>query len=124
MSINKRGLAHCVTFSPGSKFLIVAVLLAVSAAIFLCPLYIQTQCPCLTKQLPRKPDLIGHRGAPMVSITMFSTTPRGHTRRRPPFCYYNPTTASNMEEAIYMTTYLFDKLENCTLLLEWKIYNK
>ncbi|XP_011608756.1 glycerophosphoinositol inositolphosphodiesterase GDPD2 isoform X1 [Takifugu rubripes] len=50
-----------------SRFFIVAVPLAVSAGIFLCPLYIQTQCPCLTEQLPKKPDLIGHRGAPMLA---------------------------------------------------------
>ncbi|CAG09803.1 unnamed protein product, partial [Tetraodon nigroviridis] len=50
-----------------SRFLIAAVMAAVSAAIFLCPLYIQTQCPCLTEKLPEKPALIGHRGAPMLA---------------------------------------------------------
>lgn len=70
---NKGGLSQCVTFSPGSKILIAAVLMVVSAALFLCPLYIQTQCPCLIKDLPKKPDFIGHRGAPMVSIPPFHT---------------------------------------------------
>lgn len=101
---NKRGLSHCVDFSPGSRFFIVAVPLAVSAGIFLCPLYIQTQCPCLTEQLPKKPDLIGHRGAPMVSRTTFSPTTRGHTYRRHAghrFVTTSPPLPLNQEEVIY-----------------------
>lgn len=101
---NKRGLSNCVDFSPGSKIFIVAVLLAVSAAIFLCPLYIQTQCPCLTEQLPKKPDLIGHRGAPMVRITMFSPKTRGHTCRRHAghrFVTTSPPLPLSQEEVIY-----------------------
>lgn len=101
---NKRGLSHCVDFSPGSKFFIVVVPLAVSAAIFLCPLYIQTQCPCLTEQLPKKPDLIGHRGAPMVSRTTFSPTTRGHACRRHAghrFVTTSPPLPLNQEEVIY-----------------------
>lgn len=39
--------------------------LVVSAAVFLCPLAICS--PCITNNLPPKPALIGHRGAPMVS---------------------------------------------------------
>lgn len=39
--------------------------LLVSAAVFLCPLAIHS--PCITNNLPPKPALIGHRGAPMVS---------------------------------------------------------
>lgn len=103
---------------PGSKFLIAAVMVAVSAAIFLCPLYIQTQCPCLTEELPKKPDLIGHRGAPMVSVTLFSTTPREHTCRRDVDDSY-----SLKLNRYYITTTLyvfFDKMEtwrtlSCTI---------
>ncbi|XP_068596533.1 glycerophosphoinositol inositolphosphodiesterase GDPD2 [Brachionichthys hirsutus] len=51
-----------------SKILIAVIFVAVSAAILLCPLYIQTQCPCLIEgDLPEKPKLIGHRGAPMLA---------------------------------------------------------
>ncbi|XP_070819362.1 glycerophosphoinositol inositolphosphodiesterase GDPD2 [Chaetodon trifascialis] len=49
-----------------SKFLIAVVFAVVSAAIFLCPLFIRS--PCLREQpLPEKPKLIGHRGAPMLA---------------------------------------------------------
>uniref|UniRef100_A0A3P8SGZ8 Glycerophosphodiester phosphodiesterase domain containing 2 n=1 Tax=Amphiprion percula TaxID=161767 RepID=A0A3P8SGZ8_AMPPE len=52
----------------GHKFLIAVVFLVVSAAIFLCPLFIRS--PCLTdldEEIPEKPKLIGHRGAPMLA---------------------------------------------------------
>ncbi|XP_017263487.1 glycerophosphoinositol inositolphosphodiesterase GDPD2 [Kryptolebias marmoratus] len=49
----------------GSKYRIAAVFLAVSAAIFLCPLFIKSPCLIDVKDLPEKPKLIGHRGAPM-----------------------------------------------------------
>uniref|UniRef100_A0A3Q1CZ99 GP-PDE domain-containing protein n=1 Tax=Amphiprion ocellaris TaxID=80972 RepID=A0A3Q1CZ99_AMPOC len=52
----------------GHKFLIAVVFLVVSAAIFLCPLFIRS--PCLTdldEKIPEKPKLIGHRGAPMLA---------------------------------------------------------
>lgn len=104
VSITKEDYPIVWISSPGSKFFIVAVPLAVSAAIFLCPLYIQTQCPCLTKQLPKKPDLIGHRGAPMVSRTTFSPTTRGHTCRRHAghrFVTTSPPLPLNQEEVIY-----------------------
>uniref|UniRef100_A0A669CKI1 Glycerophosphodiester phosphodiesterase domain containing 2 n=1 Tax=Oreochromis niloticus TaxID=8128 RepID=A0A669CKI1_ORENI len=42
--------------------------LAVSAAIFLCPLLIHSPCLIEVQELPEKPKLIGHRGAPMVSV--------------------------------------------------------
>ncbi|XP_043112431.1 glycerophosphoinositol inositolphosphodiesterase GDPD2 isoform X2 [Puntigrus tetrazona] len=38
---------------------------AVSVAVFLCPLAICS--PCITKNLPPKPALVGHRGAPMMA---------------------------------------------------------
>ncbi|XP_035524595.1 glycerophosphoinositol inositolphosphodiesterase GDPD2 [Morone saxatilis] len=50
-----------------SKFLIAVVFIAVSAAIFLCPLYIQSPCLIEVHELPEKPKLIGHRGAPMLA---------------------------------------------------------
>lgn len=53
--------------STGSKFLIAVVFLAVSAAIFLCPLLIQSPCLIDPGKLPEKPKLIGHRGAPMLA---------------------------------------------------------
>ena len=82
LQISVYGITHRITFSSGRKFLIAAAMVAASAAIFLCPLYIQTQCPCLTEALPKKPELIGHRGAPMVSIT--SNPPHTHTHTQMP----------------------------------------
>lgn len=51
----------------GHKFLIAVVFLMVSAAIFLCPLFIQSPCLIDPGELPEKPKLIGHRGAPMLA---------------------------------------------------------
>uniref|UniRef100_A0A672ZNP3 Glycerophosphodiester phosphodiesterase domain containing 2 n=1 Tax=Sphaeramia orbicularis TaxID=375764 RepID=A0A672ZNP3_9TELE len=39
----------------------------VSAPIFICPLWIQSPCLIKQEQLPAKPKLIGHRGAPMLA---------------------------------------------------------
>ncbi|KAK5896890.1 hypothetical protein CesoFtcFv8_010006 [Champsocephalus esox] len=50
-----------------SKFLIGAVFVVLSAAIFLCPLIIQSPCLIEQAELPEKPKLIGHRGAPMMA---------------------------------------------------------
>lgn len=50
-----------------SRFLITVVFGAVSAAIFLCPHYIQSPCLIEKRDLPEKPKLIGHRGAPMLA---------------------------------------------------------
>ncbi|KAM7417450.1 hypothetical protein PAMA_017208 [Pampus argenteus] len=50
-----------------SKFLIAVVFIVVSAAIFLCPLFIQSPCLIELQELPEKPKLIGHRGAPMLA---------------------------------------------------------
>ncbi|XP_044061482.1 glycerophosphoinositol inositolphosphodiesterase GDPD2 isoform X2 [Siniperca chuatsi] len=49
------------------KFLIAVVFVVVSAAIFLCPLYIDSPCLIKLHELPEKPKLIGHRGAPMLA---------------------------------------------------------
>lgn len=46
------------------KIFIMVAFLIVSAAVFLCPLVICS--PCVTSNLPPKPALVGHRGAPMV----------------------------------------------------------
>ncbi|KAG7518408.1 glycerophosphoinositol inositolphosphodiesterase GDPD2 isoform X1 [Solea senegalensis] len=51
----------------GSKVLIALVFLTVSAAIFLCPLFIRSPCLVELSELPEKPKLIGHRGAPMLA---------------------------------------------------------
>ncbi|CAK6964643.1 glycerophosphoinositol inositolphosphodiesterase GDPD2 [Scomber scombrus] len=50
-----------------SKFLIATVFVVVSAAIFLCPLLIDSPCLIELQELPEKPKLIGHRGAPMLA---------------------------------------------------------
>ncbi|XP_019901362.2 glycerophosphoinositol inositolphosphodiesterase GDPD2 isoform X2 [Esox lucius] len=51
-----------------SKIFVMAVFLGVSVAIFLSPLLIQSPCLMEPKQrLPPKPNLIGHRGAPMLA---------------------------------------------------------
>ncbi|KAA0709399.1 Glycerophosphoinositol inositolphosphodiesterase GDPD2 [Triplophysa tibetana] len=47
------------------KFFIMMSFLIVSAAVFLCPLVICS--PCITSNLPPKPALVGHRGAPMLA---------------------------------------------------------
>ncbi|KTF80974.1 hypothetical protein cypCar_00007949 [Cyprinus carpio] len=46
------------------KVFIMMTFLVVSAAVFLCPLAICS--PCITSNLPPKPALVGHRGAPMT----------------------------------------------------------
>ncbi|XP_069550476.1 glycerophosphoinositol inositolphosphodiesterase GDPD2 [Brachyistius frenatus] len=51
----------------GSRFLIAVVFLTVSAGIFLCPLIIYSPCLIHPGELPQKPKLIGHRGAPMLA---------------------------------------------------------
>ncbi|KAK2848972.1 hypothetical protein Q5P01_008806 [Channa striata] len=52
----------------GLQILIAVVFVTVSAAIFLCPLYLHRTCPCLIEsELPDKPKLFGHRGAPMLA---------------------------------------------------------
>uniref|UniRef100_A0A3Q0RW85 Glycerophosphodiester phosphodiesterase domain containing 2 n=1 Tax=Amphilophus citrinellus TaxID=61819 RepID=A0A3Q0RW85_AMPCI len=62
---------YCLTLSfyfltPGSKVLIAVVFLVVSVVIFLCPLLIHSPCLIHWEELPEKPKLIGHRGAPML----------------------------------------------------------
>nr|XP_020444479.1 glycerophosphoinositol inositolphosphodiesterase GDPD2 isoform X2 [Monopterus albus] len=51
----------------GSRRLIAVAFIAVSAAIFLCPLLIWSPCLIELDELPEKPKLIGHRGAPMLA---------------------------------------------------------
>ncbi|XP_071314213.1 glycerophosphoinositol inositolphosphodiesterase GDPD2 isoform X2 [Trachinotus anak] len=50
-----------------SKVLIAVVFVLVSTAILLCPLFIQSPCLIELNELPEKPELIGHRGAPMLA---------------------------------------------------------
>lgn len=54
------------------KVFIMMTFLVVSAAVFLCPLAICS--PCITNNLPPKPALVGHRGAPMVSVNALVVT--------------------------------------------------
>ncbi|XP_063342209.1 glycerophosphoinositol inositolphosphodiesterase GDPD2 isoform X2 [Pelmatolapia mariae] len=50
-----------------SKMVIAGMFLVVSAAIFLCPLLIHSPCLIEVQELPEKPKLIGHTGAPMLA---------------------------------------------------------
>ncbi|XP_054647651.1 glycerophosphoinositol inositolphosphodiesterase GDPD2 isoform X3 [Dunckerocampus dactyliophorus] len=50
-----------------SRLMLAAVYAAVSAAILLCPLLIRSPCLIDHSDLPEKPKLIGHRGAPMLA---------------------------------------------------------
>ncbi len=54
------------------KVFIMMTFLVVSTAVFLCPLAICS--PCITNILPPKPALVGHRGAPMVSVNALVVT--------------------------------------------------
>lgn len=61
----------------GSRFLMASLYAAVSAAVLLCPLVIHSPCLIDHSDLPPKPKLIGHRGAPMVSVCLYSATKYG-----------------------------------------------
>lgn len=50
-----------------SRVLIMLAWALVSLAVFLCPLLIHDFSPCVLEELPPKPALIGHRGAPMLA---------------------------------------------------------
>ncbi|XP_059202216.1 glycerophosphoinositol inositolphosphodiesterase GDPD2 isoform X2 [Centropristis striata] len=50
-----------------SKFLIAVIFVTMSATIFLCPLIIQSPCLIEKHEIPEKPNLYGHRGAPMLA---------------------------------------------------------
>lgn len=56
-----------VCLAPASRVLIMLAWALVSLAVFLCPLLIHDFSPCVLEELPPKPALVGHRGAPMVS---------------------------------------------------------
>uniref|UniRef100_A0A672NZA8 Glycerophosphoinositol inositolphosphodiesterase GDPD2-like n=1 Tax=Sinocyclocheilus grahami TaxID=75366 RepID=A0A672NZA8_SINGR len=64
------GLLHLAVREPLDlhwlhKVFIMLTFLVVSAAVFLCPLAICS--PCIANNLPPKPALVGHRGAPMLA---------------------------------------------------------
>lgn len=72
-------LVFQAVFATGQKFsryFIGLTFAAVSVAVFLCPLCIQSPCFIEKHELPAKPKLIGHRGAPMLAPenTMMSFT--------------------------------------------------
>ncbi|XP_077387280.1 glycerophosphoinositol inositolphosphodiesterase GDPD2 isoform X1 [Festucalex cinctus] len=50
-----------------SRFLMASLYATVSAAVLLCPLLIHSPCLMDHSDLPPKPKLIGHRGAPMLA---------------------------------------------------------
>lgn len=59
-----------------SRYFIGVTFAAVSVIIFFCPLFIRSPCFIEKDELPAKPKLIGHRGAPMLAPenTMMSFT--------------------------------------------------
>ncbi|XP_062381098.1 glycerophosphoinositol inositolphosphodiesterase GDPD2 isoform X2 [Sardina pilchardus] len=50
-----------------SRVLIMLAWAVVSLVVFLCPLLIHDFSPCVLEELPPKPALVGHRGAPMLA---------------------------------------------------------
>lgn len=59
--------AHLVRVSAGLRVLLLLGYFGTMAALYLAPLAITSPCLLEESQLPPKPDLFGHRGAPMVS---------------------------------------------------------
>ncbi|XP_030224240.1 glycerophosphoinositol inositolphosphodiesterase GDPD2 isoform X3 [Gadus morhua] len=51
----------------GSKILLSLVFSIIVIAVYLSPLLILRHTPCLSDKIPPKPELIGHRGAPMLA---------------------------------------------------------
>ncbi|XP_040858139.1 glycerophosphoinositol inositolphosphodiesterase GDPD2 [Ochotona curzoniae] len=51
----------------GPKILLLLLFLGVTLVIYLAPLCISSPCIMESSDLPRKPELIGHRGAPMLA---------------------------------------------------------
>ncbi|CAG5989947.1 unnamed protein product [Menidia menidia] len=106
-----------------SKFLIAMVFVTVSLAIFLCPLIIQSPCVINLEDLPEKPKLIGHRGAPMLApentmmsfnrsiacgVTAFETDVQ-LSKDRTPFLMHD-----NKGEFLLRTTNVKEKFPNDT----------
>lgn len=87
----------------GPKILLLVLFFGVSLAIYLAPLCISSPCLMEPRHLPPKPGLVGHRGAPMVSVGQnagearrgFSSRTRGlpgsHPSLRP--CHQLPSLA-------------------------------
>lgn len=61
---------HLLCLSPGLKVFLLLAYSAVMIALYLAPLGITSPCIMEENQLPPKPALVGHRGAPMVSNSM------------------------------------------------------
>ncbi|XP_047440676.1 glycerophosphoinositol inositolphosphodiesterase GDPD2 isoform X2 [Mugil cephalus] len=110
------------TAKKGSMFLI-AMFLVVSAAILLCPLWIQSPCLIKMEELPEKPKLIGHRGAPMLApentmmsfnrsvecgVTVFETDVQ-LSKNRVPFLMHD-----NGSEFLLRTTNVQERFPNKT----------
>lgn len=58
----------CPSFPTGPKVLLLLLFFGVALAIYLAPLCISSPCIMEPRDLPPKPGLVGHRGAPMVSV--------------------------------------------------------
>lgn len=58
---------HLLCLSPGLKVFLLLAYSAAMIALYLAPLGITSPCIMEENQLPPKPALVGHRGAPMVS---------------------------------------------------------
>uniref|UniRef100_A0A8P0SKX1 Glycerophosphodiester phosphodiesterase domain containing 2 n=1 Tax=Canis lupus familiaris TaxID=9615 RepID=A0A8P0SKX1_CANLF len=57
----------------GPKILLLFLFFGVSLAVYLAPLCISSPCIMEPRDLPPKPGLVGHRGAPMVSLAPENT---------------------------------------------------
>ena len=58
----------CPPLPTGPKILLLFLYFGATLGIYLAPLFISSACIMEPKDLPHKPKLIGHRGAPMVSV--------------------------------------------------------
>lgn len=61
-------LKACPPLPTGPKILLLLLFFGVVLVIYLAPLCISSPCIMEPSDLPPKPGLVGHRGAPMVSV--------------------------------------------------------
>lgn len=55
-------------FFLGVQFVWLTVYLIVMSGLYISPLFIESPCVKVIKDIPHKPNIIGHRGAPAVSL--------------------------------------------------------
>lgn len=117
-----------------SKSIIAAVFVVVSAVIFLCPLCIWSPCLIKWNELPEKPKLIGHRGAPMLApentlmsfnrsiacdVTAFETDVQ-LSKDRVPFLMHDNNTRLFLSRTTDADDKFADKDFNSSSNLSWK----